>query len=263
MKPVRPRKNLGQHFLRDPAVIQRIISAFRPQETDLVVEIGPGEGVLTTVLATHTSLLHVVELDERLVERLHQRFCGRSVNIHQANALDFDFSALASSSVKMRLIGNLPYNISTPLLFHLLKQIGCIRDMCFMLQKEVADRVLAEPGTSDYGKLSVMVQWRCEVGHVFDVEPEAFWPAPKVRSAVVQLWPRAAAPAEVDEECLQCVVSAVFNQRRKVLRNALGAYLTAEEIAAVDINPMDRGERLGLLEFARLARAYADKRVGR
>ena len=252
----RPRKRFGQHFLRDRSVVQRIVRAFSPRSGDAVVEIGPGEGVLTRELLPYLTPLNVVELDRDLVAHLQATYSREQLSVHQADALYFDFCKLAPADGKLRVIGNLPYNISTPLLFHLLDQIHCIGDMLFMLQKEVVDRLAATPDTADYGRLSVMVQLRVHVEALFDVPPQAFYPPPKVDSAVVYLRPHARPPVDVrDVTVFAQIVKAAFATRRKTLRNNLKGLLSADQIEALAIDPGRRAETLSLAEFARLANA--------
>jgi 16S rRNA (adenine1518-N6/adenine1519-N6)-dimethyltransferase len=251
-----PRKRFGQHFLHDPGVIRRIVAAIAPHPGDHLVEIGPGEGAITGELLRAAGRLDAVELDRDLVEPLRARCAGLgALTVHSADALRFDFCALAPAGARLRVVGNLPYNISTPLLFHLLDQAACIRDMHFMLQKEVVERMAAGPGGKDYGRLSVMLQARCEVTPLFTIGPGAFRPPPKVDSAVVRLVPRAAPLAIDDEATFARVVAAAFAQRRKTLRNGLKGLLTAETIAALGIDPGTRAEQLPLQEFVRLANA--------
>ncbi len=254
---VRPahRKRFGQHFLHERGVIQRIVTAFDPKPTDHVVEIGPGEGVLTRELAGKVAKLDVVEIDRDLIECLRQSL-PETVTIHNADALKFDFRALALSDTKLRVIGNLPYNISTPLLFHLLDQAHCVDDMLFMLQKEVVDRMAAAPGGKDYGRLSVMLQWSAKVEKLFNVAPGAFRPPPKVDSSVVRLTPYEKPPVEVhDPQRFAAIVKAAFSQRRKVLRNTLKGLVASETMAQLGIDPGRRAETLSLVEFAALANA--------
>jgi 16S rRNA (adenine1518-N6/adenine1519-N6)-dimethyltransferase len=249
----RPRKRLGQHFLRDRAVLARIVAAFEPKPSDHVVEIGPGEGVLTRELIGKVARLDTVELDRDLAARLRQSL-PEAVTIHNADALKFDYCALAPADGRLRLIGNLPYNISTPLLFHLLDQAHCICDMLFMLQKEVVDRIAATPGGKDYGRLSVMMQWAAQVEKLFDVAPGAFYPPPKVDSSVVRLTPHAVPPVQVhDPRRFAAIVKAAFAQRRKVLRNTLKGLVAPETMEQLGIDPGRRAETLTLVEFAALA----------
>jgi len=252
----RARKRFGQNFLHDRVIIDAIIRRFNPRPGQLVVEIGPGLGALTAPLLERLPQLYVVELDRDLIARLRQRFDERLV-IYEADALRFDFASLADEKQKLRVIGNLPYNISTPLLFHLLEQADAISDMTFMLQKEVVQRMQARPGSKAYGRLSVMLQSRCMIEKVLDVGPGAFQPAPKVESAVVQLTPLATAPDPVcSDPCFGRLVAACFAQRRKTLRNNLRNRLTAEQIEATGIDPARRAETLSLVEFVELARIY-------
>lgn len=269
----RPRKRFGQHFLHERGIIQRIVAAFDPKPSDHVVEIGPGEGVLTRELVGKVAKLDVVELDRDLIEHLRQSL-PESVTIHNADALKFDFCSLAPShgkaqsghpwpaplasipSAKLRIIGNLPYNISTPLLFHLLDQAHCIEDMLFMLQKEVVDRMAASPGGKDYGRLSVMLQWGAKVEKLFNVAPGAFRPPPKVDSSIVRLTPYEKPPVDVrDPQRFAQIVQAAFSQRRKVLRNTLKGLISADIMQQNDIDPGRRAETLSLQEFAALANA--------
>jgi 16S rRNA (adenine1518-N6/adenine1519-N6)-dimethyltransferase len=254
--PHQPRKRFGQHFLRDDAVIQQIIYSIGPAQSDVVVEIGPGEGVLTTPLAMRAGHLHAVELDRDLVAALQRRFAGReNVTIHAADALRFDFATLGNN---LRLVGNLPYNISTPLLFHLVDQRSAIRDMHFMLQKEVVDRMAAAPGNKTYGRLTIMLGCYMTVEHLFDVPPDAFDPPPKVMSAVVRLMPRIDRENSIaDPVLLGRIVAAAFSQRRKTLRNALRTVVTSEAFAAVGIDPGERPEQIAVGDWIALANFLA------
>ena len=257
MKEHRPRKRFGQNFLTDTHVVAKIAHAIRARPDDHLVEIGPGLGALTEVLLPQVTAMDAVELDRDLIPRLAQR-CGAlgQLQIHAADALRFDFAGLAGDGRPLRIVGNLPYNISTPLMFHLLENRDVIRDMHFMLQKEVVDRLAAGPGSKDYGRLSVMMQYHCAVASLFDVPPGAFNPPPKVTSAVVRLRPWDTPPVQVpDVALLEKLVTQAFSQRRKTLRNTLKGLLTAEQIAAQDIDPARRAETLSLAEFAALARA--------
>ncbi len=249
------RKRFGQNFLQDHNVIYNILSNIQANKGEHWVEIGPGLGAITEPLLQQNVLLDVVELDRDLVKVLSERFNHLdNFTIHSADALRFDFSSLAKSNEKIRVIGNLPYNISTPLLFHLLESTACIEDMHFMLQKEVVDRMCAEPGTKKYGRLSVMIQYYCETELVFDVPPESFNPIPKVMSSIVKLSPYQKPPVEIsDIKNLNKVVTTAFSQRRKTLRNSLKKLITEEQILALDINPMLRAESISLAEFARLS----------
>ncbi|MCR4301697.1 MAG: 16S rRNA (adenine(1518)-N(6)/adenine(1519)-N(6))-dimethyltransferase RsmA [Sulfuricaulis sp.] len=256
MKAQRARKRFGQHFLRDRHVIGQIIGAMALHDSDHVVEIGPGQGALTRELAARLPDFEAVELDRDLVSHLQSEIPSGKMTLHQADALKFDFCRLIKSNQKLRLVGNLPYNISTPLLFHLLEQAGCIEDMLFMLQKEVVQRLCAPPGKKDYGRLSVMIQYRCRVEKLFDVAPGAFSPPPRVDSSVVRLIPRSAPPVEVkDEATLAHVVRAAFASRRKTLRNNMKGLLSGDDMTALGIDPIRRAETLSLAEFAALSNA--------
>ena len=251
----RPRKRFGQHFLRDPSVLERIVAAIRPVPGDHLVEIGPGLGALTRPLLAAVGELDAVELDRDLLEplRAHCADIGR-LRLHHADALKFDFAALRGTGPRLRVVGNLPYNISTPLLFHLLNQASHLRDLHFMLQQDVVERMAAGPGEEAYGRLSVMLQYRCHVEPLFTVGPEAFRPLPKVRSAVVRLVPRETLPVAVrDERLFAEVVRRAFAQRRKTLRNALRGWLDIAQIEAAGVNPGARPETLDLAAFAALS----------
>jgi 16S rRNA (adenine1518-N6/adenine1519-N6)-dimethyltransferase len=251
------KKRFGQHFLHDGRVIARILAALDPQPGDRIVEIGPGRGALTAPLLERIGRLDVVEIDRDVIEPL-QRACGgpsAPLTVHLGDALEFDFTALAHPGQKLRLIGNLPYNISTPLLFHLLAQSQAVQDMLFMLQKEVVDRMAAGPGDPAYGRLSVALAARAEVSHLFDVGPGAFNPPPQVDSAIVRLVPRAPAFELLDEALFDRVVTAAFGQRRKQLGNALRKELAPEDFEQAQIDPHDRAERLHAAQFAALANA--------
>ena len=256
----RPRKRFGQNFLHDPAVIGKIVQAINPQPGDRLVEIGPGQGAITLPLLTAAGRLQVVELDRDLLAPLADK-CREAgeLAIHSADALTFDFCKLAAGE-PLRVVGNLPYNISTPLLFHLLDQHGCIRDMHFMLQKEVVQRMAAQPGGRDWGRLSVMLQYRCRVSALFTIGPGAFKPPPKVESAFVRLEPYDKPIVDVnDEKLFSELVRQAFSQRRKTLRNTLRGLLDANEITAAGIDPSARAETLRLEEFAALANRVAGR----
>jgi len=254
----RARKRFGQHFLHDRGVVSRILDAFDPKPGDTVVEIGPGLGALTRPLLERLPHLHVVEFDRDLVARLRADFPPERLSVHQADALKFDFHKLMPATGKLRILGNLPYNISTPLLFHLLDQQEVIGDMLFMLQKEVVERMAAPPGGKDYGRLSVMLQSLVQVEKLFDVRPGAFTPPPKVDSSIVRLIPHAVPPVRIDDRhTFARIAQAAFAHRRKTLRNNLRGLLTADIIAALGIDPERRAETLTLAEFAALANALA------
>ncbi len=255
-----PRKRFGQHFLHERRTIERIVAAFDPRPGEHVVEIGPGQGALTQELLRRAQRLDAIELDRDLAAPLEEscRGLGELV-VHGADALKFDFCELVQGTARLRVIGNLPYNISTPLLFHLLDQAHCIQDMCFMLQKEVVDRLAATPGNKAYGRLSVMVQWRCDVVPLFTVAPGAFRPPPKVDSAVVRLMPKQSPLRLLDEKLFAEVVRAAFAQRRKSLRNSLKRLARAEEFVAAAVDPGLRAEALSLEQFVRLSNTIATR----
>lgn len=255
MSAHRPRKRFGQHFLRDAAVIQRIVAAIDPRPGQRLVEIGPGEGVLTGPVLARAGRLEVVELDRDLAADLTRRL-GEPAGlvVHQADALRFDFSSLAAGE-RLRVIGNLPYNISTPLLFHLFSQAEVIEDMVFMLQKEVVDRLVAEPGSRQYGRLSVMARFYCSMDWLFDVGPEAFHPPPRVDSAIIRIRPRALDEADrALHPALDAVVRAAFNQKRKTIRNSLKGVVDSGQIEATGVDPGARPETLSLDAFLNLAK---------
>lgn len=258
----RPRKRFGQNFLHDQNVIRGIVAAIHPLPGERLVEIGPGLGALTTPLLAALGEMDAVELDRDLIPKLEQQFAtAGTLRIHNADALKFNFCSLAENGEeKLRVVGNLPYNISTPLIFHLLEQSRCIGDMHFMLQKEVVNRLAANPGGGDYGRLSIMVQYHCRVEKLFTVPPGAFNPPPKVDSAIVRLTPYAQLPYPArDEKKLAQLVTKAFNQRRKTLRNNMKGLLDAAAIEALGIDPGCRPETLSLEQFVALANSFSDK----
>ena len=246
-----PRKRFGQNFLRDESVIAGIAKAVNPVESDHVVEIGPGEGALTEALITSGCELDAVELDRDLRTPLLAAFSTYPrFTLHSADALAFDFTDLIVPSEKLRVVGNLPYNISTPLIFKLLDTASIIEDMHFMLQLEVVERLAAAPGSKDWGRLGVMAQFQCRVEHLFDVPPEAFYPPPKVQSAVVRLTPHQASPfPDVGRTDLARVVTQAFAQRRKTLRNNFKGSLTDADWESLAIDPTARAETLTIHDF--------------
>ncbi|SFN61077.1 16S rRNA (adenine1518-N6/adenine1519-N6)-dimethyltransferase [Nitrosospira briensis] len=246
-----PRKRFSQNFLVDKQIISDIVRAIHPRENDLLVEIGPGLAALTRPLLHALGHLHVVEIDRDIVERLRREFSEKKLTIHTGDALEFDFSAIGDD---IRVIGNLPYNISTPILFHLSKFAENIRDMHFMLQKEVVARMIATPSTSDYGRLSVMLQCRFEMEQLLIAPPECFDPVPKVESAVVRMVPLSQPPVEAGKEKLFAgIVSAAFSQRRKTLRNTLRDYLKPEDYLTLEIDAGQRAENLSVAQFVAVA----------
>lgn len=247
----RARKRFGQNFLTDEGVIARIAGAIAPRANDHIVEIGPGQGALTDHLVPAGGKVDVVELDRDLVPGLLAAFSvHEGFTLHSADALKFDFGALAADGERLRVVGNLPYNISTPLIFKLLENAELIQDMHFMLQLEVVERLAAQPGSKAWGRLGIMTQYLCEVEHLFDVPPEAFDPAPKVQSAIVRLAPRQSSPwPECDPVQLRKVVQAAFAQRRKTLRNNLKGIIDAPALEVLGIDPGARAETLDLIQF--------------
>lgn len=244
-----PRKRFGQHFLHDARVLDRLVEAIAPAQDDILVEIGPGEGALTQRLLERVRRMDAIEIDRDLAAHLGAEFPPERLAVHCADVLEFDFARL---STDMRIVGNLPYNISTPLLFRLAEFVDRIRDMHFMLQKEVVDRMVASSSTPDYGRLSVMLQTRFAMEKLFRVAPGAFRPPPKVESAVVRLVPLAEnARPRVNETVLARLVARAFSARRKTLRNALG--LEAADFAALDIDAGLRPENLSPLDYVRIA----------
>ena len=252
----RARKRFGQNFLRDPNIIRRIVAAIDPKPSEHLVEIGPGLGALTGPLIEAAGHLTAIELDRDLAARLRERFPEERLQLIEGDALRFDFASLPAP---LRVAGNLPYNVSTPLLFHLAEYADRIADMTFMLQKEVVERMAAEPGSPAYGRLSVMLQQRFSVRKCFDVPPGAFVPMPKVTSSIVRLIPLPAGThALEDPECFSRLVAAAFNQRRKTLRNALKTLLPEQSLfAQAGIDPNARAETLAVEDFVRLANVLA------
>lgn len=254
-----PRKRFGQNFLHDAGIIARIVSAIAPQPGQTLIEIGPGQGAITLPLLRACGRLQAIELDRDLLEPLRSAAATQGeLILHNCDALRTDFCALREAGQQLRVLGNLPYNISTPLLFHLLEQSACIQDMHFMLQKEVVDRMAAAPGGAAYGRLSVMLQYRCAVVPLFGIGPGAFRPSPKVESAFVRLVPHRTPPVQVQDDTLFAkLVQQAFAQRRKTLRNTLKGLLDAEAIQSLGIDPQARAETLDLAAFARLANCAA------
>ena len=253
----RPRKRFGQNFLHDQAVIEQILAHIDPQPGQHIVEIGPGQGALTRGLLQRAGEIDAIELDRDLLDPL-KRMCGPlgTLHLHNADALQFDFRALCTDDRPLRLVGNLPYNISTPLLFHLLEQADVVEDMHFMLQKEVVDRMAAVPGSKAFGRLSVMLQVSCEVTSLFVIGPQSFHPPPKVDSSVVRLRPLAEPLVAADHmAAFGALIGKAFAHRRKTLRNNLKGVLDAEQIAALDIDPGVRAESLTVQDLIRLHQA--------
>ena len=248
-----PRKRFGQHFLSDSAVIEAIVAAIDPKPGQALVEIGPGLGAMTDPLVARCGRLTVIELDRDLAARLRRR---PELEVVESDVLKVDIAALPRpAGQKLRLVGNLPYNISTPILFHLLPAAGVVEDQHFMLQKEVVERMVAAPGGKDYGRLSVMLQWSYDLESVLDVPPEAFEPPPRVDSAVVRMQPLPE-PAALDAALLEQLVAVAFSQRRKLLRHTLGRWLEARAFAGV-FDTQRRAEEVPVAEFLALAAALS------
>jgi 16S rRNA (adenine1518-N6/adenine1519-N6)-dimethyltransferase len=252
----RPRKRFGQHFLSSPEVIEQIVAAIAPNENEIIVEIGPGQAAITGPLAELSTELHAIEFDRDLAGSLEKRFASDDqVTIHQADALNFNFSQLGQ---KLRIVGNLPYNISTPLLFHLLDYKGCIADAHFMLQKEVVDRMCASPGSKSFGRLTVMLGCQMEMVPLFDVPPDAFSPPPRVMSSVIRMRPIPKPGNQIkDTELLASIVRSAFSRRRKTLRNALQGVAGIDALVAVDIDPGVRPEQVPIRDWVALANHIA------
>lgn len=253
MQNYRTKKRFGQHFLNDFSVIEKLIHEINPSFNDKIVEIGPGLGALTFPILEKIKALEVVEIDRDVIARLQQKN-NLKLTIHGVDALKFDFTSLQEKPNKLRIIGNLPYNISTPLIFHLLNFKDNISDMHFMLQNEVVKRITAEPNSKAYGRLSVMVQYHCKTEYLFFVGPESFDPPPKVDSAILRLSPWQDQPYQAkDEKHLSELVAQAFSMRRKTLRNNLKKIVSAEQIEALGIDPSQRAESLSILEFVTLS----------
>lgn len=250
----RPRRRFGQNFLVDRSYIDRIVAAVAPERADAILEIGPGQGAITAPLLEKLDRLYAVEIDRDLARDLGGRFAPERLVLYCEDALEFDYARLPD---RLRVVGNLPYNVSTPLLFRLEAFAARFRDMHFMLQREVVDRMVAGPSTPAYGRLSVMLQRRFELERLFVVPPGAFRPQPEVHSAIVRLRPRTeAVAADVGDAAFRRVVSAAFSGRRKTLRNALSGVIEGADIVAAGIDPGLRPENIGVIEYAELARRY-------
>ena len=246
------RKRFGQHFLTDGAIIEGIVDAIHPQPGESVVEIGPGLAALTQPLVERLGHLNVIELDRDLAARLREH---PHLNVIESDVLRVDFTQLAATLnvPKLRVVGNLPYNISSPILFHLLEHVAVVQDQHFMLQKEVIDRMVAQPSTSDYGRLSVMLQWRYDMENVLFVPPESFDPPPRVDSAVVRMVPLAR-PPQIDVKLMESMVQVAFSQRRKLLRHTLGRWLEARQFAGT-FDVQRRAEEVPTAEYVALVQS--------
>ncbi len=253
----RARKRFGQNFLHDQGIIDRIIQSVNPKADDHLLEIGPGQGALTSRLASAGAQLDCIELDRDLVDHLSKEYQqSEHVTIHQQDILKTDLQQIADSGAgkKLRIIGNLPYNISTPVLFHLLKNHSLIKDMVFMLQLEVVQRMSAAVGDKNYGRLGLMLQYYCQVEHLFNVPSSAFTPQPKVSSAIVRLTPHEEPPIQArDVDCLQVVIRTAFNQRRKTLRNSMKTLISAEQLDSLSLDASLRPENLSLADYVMIA----------
>jgi 16S rRNA (adenine1518-N6/adenine1519-N6)-dimethyltransferase len=254
----RARKRFGQHFLHDKGIVGRLLEAINPQAGELVVEIGPGQGALTLPLLRRLGRLEAIELDRDLVTYLQEKCAAEGdLRLYNQDALTFNFRTLVRPGQRLRMVGNLPYNISTPLLFHLLAQSDVLESMHFMLQREVAMRLAAVPGTKEYGRLSVMVQFYCLVEQLFVVKPGAFIPPPKVDSMVVCLRPhRPALAPDIPSAVLNRLVTKAFSQRRKTLSNALKGLLTTADLQAAELDPQQRPETVSLEQYLALTRVW-------
>lgn len=257
------RKRFGQHFLIDPMVIQHIVDLIDPKSTDAMVEIGPGLGALTKPILNAVDHLNIIELDRDLAKTLEDTFANafqtQALSLHTGDALKFNFASLFRTQ-KLRIIGNLPYNISTPLLFYLLNFKSIIQDMHFMLQKEVVDRITAQPNTKAYGRLSIMLQSQCRVQSLFTIEPNAFHPPPKVRSQMLRLIPYTIPPYPIqDLSLLQNITALGFNQRRKIIANTLKDYLTEKDFESLMLSPQLRPEALSVQNFVDISNYIANK----
>lgn len=254
-----PRKRFGQNFLEDRGVVERIVAAVHPQRNERIVEIGPGLAALTAPLLDCVEHLDVIEIDRDIARALRARFSADRLTLHEGDALDFDFTALGRG---IRVVGNLPYNISTPILFHLNSQAAALRDCHFMLQREVVERMAAAPDSPEYGRMSVMLQYRWKIEPLFDVPPSAFHPPPKVWSSVVRMTPYGAPPhPAVDETLFAEVVARAFGQRRKTLRNTLRELMSQKDFESLGIDPGARGEVLGVPEFVRIGNYLAARKA--
>jgi len=252
MQKYRTKKRFGQHFLNDHFVIQKIINEISPSAPNCMIEIGPGLGALTFPLLEKLEKLHVIEIDHDVIARLKQKKNAKLI-IHNEDALNYDFNQLAGEQT-LRVVGNLPYNISTPLIFHLLESTNKIQDMHFMLQNEVVQRITAKPGSKAYGRLSVMVQYHCQTEYLFFVGPESFDPPPKVDSAIIRLTPWKIYPLKANnEKKLSFIVAKAFSMRRKTLRNNLKKLVSVEQIESLGIDPGLRAETLEVSDFVQLS----------
>ncbi|WP_144392181.1 16S rRNA (adenine(1518)-N(6)/adenine(1519)-N(6))-dimethyltransferase RsmA [Pleionea sediminis] len=264
MKPIhhKAKKRFGQNFLHDPTVIGRIVSTINPKPGDNIIEIGPGPGALTQPVLKQAGKMRAIELDREVIPKLRMYCFGDGeLEIIESDALKIDFKEFSDSPRSLRIIGNLPYNISTPLLFHLFEHLEVIKDMHFMLQKEVVDRLCAVPGTKDYGRLSIMAQYYARPEFMFLVKPGAFNPPPKVDSAIIRLTPKEHNEHDqTDVKTLNGVVTSAFSLRRKTVRNSLKSHLSEDELNELDIKPTERAENLTLDQYIRIANYLTAKK---
>lgn len=254
MKNFHPRKRFGQHFLTDSNVLNTLLSSIAPQPTDHIVEVGPGQGVLTELLLPEVKKLDAIEIDRDLVKILKRQFrAHKNFTIHEADVLSFDFKSISNNEQRLRIVGNLPYNISTPLLFKLFTYRKIITDMFFMLQKEVVERLTATVGSHQYGRLSVMSQYFCKNTELFTVDAEAFSPPPKVESAVVCLIPHEQVHPANDLSLFTNIVREAFSYRRKTLRNCLKKYISSASLESINIDPTKRPQELTVEDFVKIS----------
>lgn len=255
------RKNFGQNFLRDQSIIDQIVKLIDPHDQETIVEIGPGLGAITEPVCEKIKHLNVIEIDRDLAERLrHHPFIRDQLTIYEQDALSFDFASLKEEELPLKIYGNLPYNISTPLLFHLFSFADRIQEMVFMLQKEVVDRLVASPNTKDYGKLTIMAQYFAKIVPCIMVPPEAFTPAPKVNSAVIKVVPHREKPfVAKNYELLEKLVSSAFNQRRKTIHNSLGDFLQNEDYEALGLDQKLRAENVSIEQYVNIANYLVDQ----
>ena len=255
-----PRKSLGQNFLQDPNIINKIVAGLAIKNTDTVVEIGPGRGALTELIIPQAGHTHLIEFDRDLIEYWQQRAESiDNLTVHGVDVMQFDLQTIIQSSdTKLKVIGNLPYNISSPVLFHLMRYADFIEHQVVMLQKEVVERMASQEGSKQYGRLSVMLQQRYQIENLFKVPPTAFFPPPKVDSAIARLTPLQKVVHPVaNQNDFEKVVKQAFSMRRKTLRNTLKGLLDSEQIEALDINPSARAETLNVASFAALSNFYS------
>lgn len=252
MKQYPAKKRFGQNFLVDENIIEKIVQAISPRAQDHLVEIGPGRGALTFPLLPKVAKLDAVELDKDLIPLLQKSKAGNLV-VHEHDILTFDLHTLETQSKSLRVVGNLPYNISTPLLFHLFEQKALILDMHFMLQREVAQRLAAKPGSKQYGRLTVMAQYHCDVEILFSVPPHSFQPAPQVHSSFIRMIPKEPSLVAKNSHSLDIVTKTAFSKRRKTIHNALKGVITTEQLASLGINPQDRPEQLSLESYVKIS----------